>query len=368
VDFEEIERITELIYESANHEDGWQQVTTTLSELFGNAAIVIDHQATSGGDYPILATTLFDENLRNLHFEEYRSAEDNPGVAALLRARVGVPFALRSILEPTAYDRDPATRALLRPQRIDKGFLVALDRQDGRLSYMNVFRRRCQSEFSEAHERAVSFFAKHIARSLQLSHSFILKNRRRAAVHSRAQAKRTTQGVMLLDRRCRVIDADVSAVAILETRLGLALKAAYLVSTSTVAGQDTPSLHRFVSSGFKPRGPFVICGGDGDVVVIDWVQLLDGPRRALDDDCFCIIVRLLRLRQSCDVTPLGAAYGLTNGELRVLDALASEPTVASAANALGLSRDTIKTHLKQIYSKTQCRSLAELMRLIGRFQ
>jgi DNA-binding CsgD family transcriptional regulator len=368
VDFDQIERVTDLIYESATQDDGWQLVTDSLSDLFGGATLVIDHHATSGGECPMLATTHFDDSLRDLHFEEYRTPADNPGVAALLRAPVGVPFSLASFIDPQSLERDPATRALLYAQRIDKGFLVALDRDGGSLSYMNVLRRRHQPDFDAHEEKVLAFFVRHIARSLELARAAARLRNRRCAASLRSKAGWTTDGLMLLDHRCRVVDADAGALAILEHGNGLCMVREMLISNSRVPGQGTEELHHFIRSSRGRDRPFVVAGDDGAISVVDVLPTLHEPHAGLPGNVRYVTVRHLRPDQPCQVAAFGPAYGLTKGELRALDALSRVPTVTAAAASLGLSRDTMKTHLSQIYAKTQCNSLAELMRLVGRFQ
>src|SRR5262245_54896315 len=56
-------------------------------------------------------------------------------------------------------------------------------------------------------------------------------------------------------------------------------------------------------------------------------------------------------------------YGLTRSELRVLLAMAPGLSVREAADTLGISEATAKTHLQHIYSKTNTPKRAELMQL-----
>jgi DNA-binding CsgD family transcriptional regulator/PAS domain-containing protein len=56
-------------------------------------------------------------------------------------------------------------------------------------------------------------------------------------------------------------------------------------------------------------------------------------------------------------------YGLTTSEVRVLLAMAPGLSVKEAAETLGISESTAKTHLKHIYSKTGTSKQTELIRL-----
>jgi DNA-binding NarL/FixJ family response regulator len=56
-------------------------------------------------------------------------------------------------------------------------------------------------------------------------------------------------------------------------------------------------------------------------------------------------------------------YGLTGSELRVLLAMAPGLSVKEAAEVLGISETTAKTHLQHIYDKTGVSKQTELMLL-----
>lgn len=57
-------------------------------------------------------------------------------------------------------------------------------------------------------------------------------------------------------------------------------------------------------------------------------------------------------------------YGLTPAELRMTKLIAEGLTVDEAANRIGVSRHTAKSHLKSVYAKTNTNNRAKLMRLI----
>jgi DNA-binding CsgD family transcriptional regulator len=57
-------------------------------------------------------------------------------------------------------------------------------------------------------------------------------------------------------------------------------------------------------------------------------------------------------------------YKLTGGELRVLLALARGVGAKEAADSLGISEATVRTHLQQMFSKTGTSRQADLLRLL----
>jgi DNA-binding CsgD family transcriptional regulator len=57
-------------------------------------------------------------------------------------------------------------------------------------------------------------------------------------------------------------------------------------------------------------------------------------------------------------------YGLTDGELRLLNGLAPGLSLGEAARALGIGEATAKTHLQHIFAKTKTSKQAELLYLL----
>ena len=66
--------------------------------------------------------------------------------------------------------------------------------------------------------------------------------------------------------------------------------------------------------------------------------------------------------------PVGSmveAYGLTEAEARVVEAASGGIAIGEIARQLGLSPNTVKTHLRRIYEKTGTKRQAELARVMA---
>jgi DNA-binding CsgD family transcriptional regulator len=65
-----------------------------------------------------------------------------------------------------------------------------------------------------------------------------------------------------------------------------------------------------------------------------------------------------------DLRPITRLYGLTRAETRLLQALARGERVGTYAKAAGITLNTAKGYLKQLFSKTQTRRQSDLLRLV----
>jgi DNA-binding CsgD family transcriptional regulator len=64
---------------------------------------------------------------------------------------------------------------------------------------------------------------------------------------------------------------------------------------------------------------------------------------------------------------IAKAYKLTPTELRVLLAVAGVGGVSEVANALGVSPETVKTHLSRVFRKTETKRQADLVKIVASF-
>jgi DNA-binding CsgD family transcriptional regulator len=81
-------------------------------------------------------------------------------------------------------------------------------------------------------------------------------------------------------------------------------------------------------------------------------------------------VATLCLREASFETPVVAPaiaelYNLTPPEMTVLATIIENPGVPEAADILGLSEGTIKTHLKSIFRKTGATRQSDLIKLVA---
>lgn len=65
----------------------------------------------------------------------------------------------------------------------------------------------------------------------------------------------------------------------------------------------------------------------------------------------------------CAIGQLGAGFGLTAAETRVVERLLQGESLREACVALGITENTGRTHLKAVFAKTGARSQADLVRL-----
>ena len=107
---------------------------------------------------------------------------------------------------------------------------------------------------------------------------------------------------------------------------------------------------------------------DGVVQAVSWVLPLRMQRPgALTAACrgryVMVVTRQLSDESAISIEFFTRCYGLTKAERRLLEMLASGMTILEAGEALDVSANTARTHLRSLFAKTGTHRQAELIRL-----
>lgn len=139
-------------------------------------------------------------------------------------------------------------------------------------------------------------------------------------------------------------------------------------------GQALAAMRSFeLPSGAKAPPPFALRSPDG--VVEAFVKVLvvpaSGPSAPpggllFPPTRFALLTIYPRTRRPGSVASLQSAFGLTVAEARLASRLQQGESLTEIADALGLSRETLRRHLKNVFAKTNTNRQAELVLLLSR--
>jgi DNA-binding CsgD family transcriptional regulator len=135
---------------------------------------------------------------------------------------------------------------------------------------------------------------------------------------------------------------------------GRRLKMRDLVSQATAA--DRPEGQRAV--------PISVMRHSGKRPLTLFVTGVDARDELVDGAVAVLYVGDPDRTVSFDYTRIGKLYGLSKAESRVAALLASGYRLEQAAETLGVAYETVRKHLKQIFSKTGTYRQAELVRML----
>lgn len=356
------ERLLDLIYDAAAENDLWSDALTALADLTGSQGGILFGQSFTAQKVYFDFNGRLDEACNRVYQERHmqnpwsEGMESKP-VGRLVLSDELIPLAK---LRSTAFYDD-----VLRPQGIASNAMIALAAKEGFRAAFNLCRTERQDAFGPYEQRLLEWLSPHMCRSVVMGFridGYIAMQRAAFSV-----LEQLADGVVVLDRRGRIIYANAAAqnfeadgilhlrhplsscTSSHSKRLGELIAAAMLGSAGGAMSiprlADGKLLTILVSSVRSKEIGRLSDGGMKDAAVL--VFVVDPAHRT-----------------SVAVSQIREAYGLTRAEARVALAASSGSTVVETARLLGLSPNTIKTHLRRVFAKTGTERQAELARLI----
>lgn len=129
---------------------------------------------------------------------------------------------------------------------------------------------------------------------------------------------------------------------------------------------NNPAVRDLIASVVSGRGQtardLLIQDGAGRELQVTCARL-DRIEQGLDAPLL-VIVRRPEADLTTPISKAASLFGLTNGETMVLGQIMEGRSLDDAADVIGVSRSTVKTHLDAIYAKSGVRKQTDLMRKV----
>jgi DNA-binding CsgD family transcriptional regulator len=177
---------------------------------------------------------------------------------------------------------------------------------------------------------------------------------------------RIDRGVILLDSLRRVQDANVLARRVLADRNGVAIRGGRFVFLEPALDERLSRLMAACGSGSTgtPRSMAAQVRHNRSPA---YRVLVSPVPRDVDERRVSFIVLIFGPREWFDISTdvLVEVYGLTRAQAEVARSLFNGQDVEETAAALGVTRNTVRTHLKHIFSRCDVQSQGELLHLLA---
>jgi len=177
---------------------------------------------------------------------------------------------------------------------------------------------------------------------------------------------RLDRGVILMDAQGKIVDANSHALQVIRSCSGFAVRSGRFAFTDpALEGRMQLALKgykRGLRGGRAILATRVRCRGSDPYRIVVRAVPPDADER--DVSFFAVVYAPNGLR-AISVDVLREVYGLTPAQASVARSLFAGRSVEETAGALDLSLNTVRTHLKQIFTKCEVNSQAELMHLLA---
>ena len=277
--------------------------------------------------------------------------------------------------EPIIGSRQPAYarrheigyfKDVLEPRGLFDCSIIVVARTPSLLGYLGFNRHVTAGEISESEISGMRLLAPHLRRAVTISNIIEMK---RIEVETFTSTLDTfSRGIVLVDQEVRVVHANSAAKEILSQKRAIRLDRGVLTLRPPHANIALQTAIRLaarneVAMGQKGIGiPVRDQIGDAEVVHVLPLKRRDIPSRLAQSAVAAIFIAAGAGPQ-LPRDELALLYDLTPAEIRVCELVCQGMTLEIIGQTLGIAKSTAKTHLLNIYRKTDCKRRVELVKL-----
>jgi DNA-binding CsgD family transcriptional regulator/PAS domain-containing protein len=240
-----------------------------------------------------------------------------------------------------------------------------------RVAWFSVARSDIQARFEENDLRQIEALSPHICRALLISDALDLQSI--VATRLAETVDHLSTGIVLTEDRGRITYMNGSAEAILKDGNALKSRDGRLFAARSDSREALSRALEASVAGKAPStsGQYAVPlpdeEGSGLIASVLPLQWRDGrnPLESLPGAA-AVIIQDPSEGATPPMEALGLLYGLTTAERNVLEHVADSRSPQETADRLGVSVNTVKTHLQKIFAKTNTARQADLVRLVAR--
>jgi DNA-binding CsgD family transcriptional regulator len=357
------------LYAAPGSIEGWHGFLFDLHiSLDGTGASFISHNYGSQDGSVLVSAALDREVLRS--YEHYWGSLDpwacSPTTRRLASGTVvvGDELVTHADMRRTAFYNDFA-----RHFDIVRCIVGMIEVEPHAVSVLSVSRSEKRGSFGQEHVALLNGLMPHLQRALQIHRR--LSDSQAVSDASTAALDRLPHGVLLVGASGRVMLANRAAGEILRAHDGLSVRNRELFGSRV---QDTSALRRLIGDAVGTgtgdglgAGGMVMLGRPSGraalrvlVTPVARRQVLLGPEGA----AACIFVTDPERFHVPSSGHVQHVFGLSAAETRVAMAMLDGKTVERLADELCISRNTARTHLRRLFTKTGTTRQADLVRIL----
>ena len=245
-------------------------------------------------------------------------------------------------------------------------------------TYLSIYRGIAARAFNDAESRVLQHVAAHMRRALQLAHRLGFAEAERAAL--RELLHDLACGIAILDRNRSLLFMNRSAERLCTPARGLSARRGKsgVCALEAANARENAALQRAIEHVLRPPGehppggesasadPLIIHGPQGlDPLVVTVIHLPARLSIAAEPGVVLVIEDPVSPRPAAEQLFAGL-FAMTPAECRIARALLAGEAPKQIAERLGISENTVRTHIKSLHTKTATRSLAALTALLAR--
>jgi DNA-binding CsgD family transcriptional regulator/PAS domain-containing protein len=354
-------KLIDEIYDAALDSKRWQIVIESLSRTFDCVGGALLQRERQSAELSFIEFGGMDQSVRDA-YQRYYSARSVWMPAAFMGTGelvVGHELAPdKRLFEHSEFYND-----WLRPQGVYDAIGGVIQRSPESLTVVTVLRAERAGFVTDADKGLFARLMPHVRRAIDIHRRLYGMQLQRDGTLRALDALEV--GIALTDRGGRVIFANRVAERILRRGDGLTLirdrlRASRPDDARTLATLIAGAAKTTLGIGDRPGGMLALPTGTGQLLS---VLVSPCPRLGLLEPTAIVFMSEPPGNVHIDEQHVARQYGLTIAEARLLRALVEGQRLNDYADGAGITLNTARTHLKQVFAKTGSKRQAELVRM-----
>lgn len=349
--------IVEAVYAASTAPEGWQDVSDQLGHLLPGSSVIFLHDYRSAKIHPLSM-----RGVNQLAIDEYHSrfAGRNPVVPRALTRPDGTSNAIEALMDRRAFDESLYYNEWFRPNGFHHSTGMRLRVNNTFSLFLTFFRSQRDGEYSIEAQRLLERIVPYLRQSIEIS--MRLEHMKATASEFQYALSNAGTAVFLIDRRGTIMEANPAALDLLKKEPAFQVTNGRLIATS----EERLLLSQHVQRMFKEHRQerFSVSSKNSDT------RYLATITRSFSDSIWLAeptaLLQIDAPRPLPESKILERAYNLTPAESRLLLALTTGESVNEFCTRTGVSRNTVKTQLSQLFAKTGTSKQKDLVRTVLR--
>jgi DNA-binding CsgD family transcriptional regulator len=355
------------IYDAALIKDAWPNVLERLCAFVGGCGVNFFSQQSSSPESVLHFDWGTDPHYERLYSAQYAAL--NPLVPALSFVEAGKVFSQSDLMPYEEFHETRFYKEWVAPQGLLDVVGANLDKSASSSAMLAIRRNTKQGFVDDECRRRLQLVVPHMQRAVAIGNVIETHKTTVAALSDTLMG--LADAVFLVDYRGRIIFSNAAGNGLLRggdilraqaSLSALDVKANRLLQEA-IAATEGGEIH------FGVRGAAVALSPTGPDCWLAHVLPLTASARDQagipEAATAAVFVRKASLENPTALETVAKLYKLTAMEVRVLQAVVEIGGAPLAAEALGISETTVKTHLRNLFQKTDCRRQADLVKLVA---
>jgi DNA-binding CsgD family transcriptional regulator len=305
-----------------------------------------------------------------IYLEKY--GKINPIFPGVIFFDIELPVAVPDVISCEEFVRTRFFREWLAPQSLTDGLFSNLEKGATRCALLTAMRHAGQGQVDDRMRRRFELITPHVRRSMLIGKVIDLHRVEAAALAD--SLDELASGMLIVDANARIIHANANAHRLIAEANVLRATNGRITALDLEGSRTLLDVFSEAEGGDAAVGKSGIAvpltARSGERYVAHVLPLTSGARRKAGikySATAAMFIRKASLDLPSPPEAVASQFKLTPAEIRVLFAIVEIGGVPEVAPVLGISDQTVKSHLHRIYEKTSTKRQADLVKLVASY-